>query len=53
MVTVAAIAAVYAIFAAISHWFGSLISKVWVFFVSDQVHYSHLGLNFFLGTWVN
>lgn len=37
MVSVAAIAAGYALVAAISTWIRCLVNKTWVFFVSDQV----------------
>ncbi|XP_021758939.1 CASP-like protein 2D1 [Chenopodium quinoa] len=37
MVAVAAIAAGYALIAAISTWISCLVNKAWVFFISDQV----------------
>ncbi|XP_074310908.1 CASP-like protein 2D1 [Silene latifolia] len=37
MVCIAALAAGYALIAAISTWISCLVNKVWIFFISDQV----------------
>ncbi|XP_057968884.1 CASP-like protein 2D1 [Malania oleifera] len=37
MVCINALSAAYALFAALSSWFRCLLTKAWVFFVSDQV----------------